>query len=283
MRSARIGPLVVGPDAGRLTLIAGPCVAESRGLCLEVAVAASAICRRLGVQYVFKASFDKANRTSGCAYRGPGLEKGLSILAEVRERVGVPVCTDIHEPRQAALVASTVDLVQVPAFLCRQTDLLTAAALTERCVNIKKGQFMAPMDMRHAIGKVEAAGNRDIILTERGVTFGYNTLVVDFTSLPLMRGLGYPVCMDATHAVQRPGAGDGQSGGNRRFVAHLARAAAAVGIDALFLEVHPDPERALSDSASMLPLAGLEALLSDVAAIDAIVRAAGGPAGLAEE
>jgi len=222
--------------------------------------------------YVFKTSFDKANRTSTASFRGPGLEAGLAILEDVRDGVGVPVCTDIHEPYQASIVAAVADVIQIPAFLCRQTDLIVAAAQTKKCLNIKKGQFMAPGDMRYVVEKATGCGNEEVLLTERGVSFGYNTLVVDFTSLPIMRALGYPVCMDATHAVQRPGAASGASGGNREFVPYLARAAAAVGIDALFLEVHPHPEGALSDSASMLPLDQLDRLLRQVLALDRTVR-----------
>ena len=272
VRSIRVGRFSIGPATDRLALIAGPCVAESLELCLEVGAGAKAVCERLRIPYIFKASFDKANRTSIASYRGPGLRAGLEILKEVRSELGVPVCTDIHEPSQAGPVAEVADVLQIPAFLCRQTDLLVAAARTQRCINVKKGQFMAPWDMRHAVEKIVAQGNENILLTERGACFGYNTLVVDFTSLPIMRSLGYPVCMDATHAVQRPAAADGQSGGNRQFIPHLARAAAAVGIDALFLEIHPDPHSALSDSASMLPLADLERLLTEVASIDRLVR-----------
>lgn len=248
-------------------------MAESLELCLNVAEELKRTCARLSLGYVFKASFDKANRTSIHSFRGPGLAEGIAWLSEVKRLQGVPICTDIHEPSQAEAAAEVVDMLQIPAFLCRQTDLVVAAARTGRCVNVKKGQFMAPWDMRHVVDKILSTGNENVLLTERGVTFGYNTLVVDFTALPEMRSLGFPVCLDATHAVQRPGAADGASGGNRQFVPHLARAGAAVGLDALFLEVHPDPERALSDSASMLPLAEAEPLLEQVARIDALVRA----------
>ncbi|MCC6728042.1 MAG: 3-deoxy-8-phosphooctulonate synthase [Chthonomonadales bacterium] len=272
MRTIAVGSAVIGPYADRLTVIAGPCMAESLDLCLRVAEAAAEACGSVGMHYVFKASFDKANRTSGAAERGPGLDEGLRRLAAVRERVGVPVLTDIHEPWQARPVAEIVDILQIPAFLCRQTDLLVAAARTGRCVNIKKGQFLAPLDIGQAAAKVAAAGCERILLTERGVSFGYHTLVVDMTALPQMRSLGYPVCMDATHAVQRPGGAGTQSGGNREFVPHIARAAAAVGIDALFLETHPSPELALSDGASMLRLDDLSPLLEQVRDIDRVVR-----------
>lgn len=272
VRTIRAGSVAIGPAAGKPALIAGPCVVESLDLCLQVASAIQEICQRLGISYIFKASFDKANRTSLSSFRGPGLARGLQVLHEVKERFQLPVCTDIHEAAQAPTVAEVADVLQIPAFLCRQTDLVVAAARTGKCVNIKKGQFMAPRDMEYVLDKVLSTGNENVLLTERGVSFGYNTLVVDFTALPTMRRLGFPVCMDATHAVQRPGGDRGQSGGNRQFVPYLARAAAAVGVDALFLEVHPDPDRALSDRASMLPLACLEPLLRQVLALDRVVR-----------
>lgn len=264
MRTIKVGSLSIGTDSGTLTLIAGPCVIETADLCLHIGRNVAEICRRLGVQYVFKASFDKANRTSASAYRGPGLRLGLEILRHIRDELGVPICTDIHEPEQAQPVAEVADMLQIPAFLCRQTDLIVAAARTGKCINIKKGQFMAPQDMAYAAQKAVAEGNDQVLLTERGTSFGYHTLVVDFTALPLMRDLGFPVCLDATHAVQRPGAADGRSGGDREHIAHLARAGAAVGIDALFLEVHPDPDSAPSDAASMLHLDQLEGLLTGV-------------------
>lgn len=272
MGSARIGEIVIGDGAKGLTLIAGPCMAESMALCLEVGRRCAAIARTVGISYVFKASFDKANRTSGVAVRGPGIDSGLAMLAAVRSEIGVPVLTDIHEPWQAEPAAEVVDAIQIPAFLCRQTDLILAAAVTGKCVNVKKGQFLAPWDAANIVRKCSEAGQTNLILTERGVSFGYNTLVVDMCALPQMRSLGVPVCLDATHAVQQPGGAGTQSGGRREFVPHLARAGAAVGIDALFLEVHPHPEEGLSDSATMLPLDALEGLLRDVVAIDAIVR-----------
>jgi 2-dehydro-3-deoxyphosphooctonate aldolase (KDO 8-P synthase) len=268
-----------------LTLIAGPCVLESRTLALEIADSLAATCRRLGIRYVFKASFDKANRSSGGSYRGPGLDEGLAILAEVRAQVGVPVLTDIHESHQAATVAAVVDVLQIPAFLCRQTDLLLAAAAavagSDRIVNIKKGQFLAPWDMAQVVAKLRAAGLEDpqrLWLTERGTCFGYNTLVVDYRGLPQLQALGCPVIFDATHSVQQPGGRGSSSGGQREYVAPLARAAVAVGVDGLFMETHPDPDRAPSDGPNMVPLARMEALLEQLLALRAVLTATGGPA-----
>lgn len=261
----KVADVVIGERSP--VLIAGPCVVESEALCLQVAQTVRAICERVGVPCIFKASFDKANRTSVHSFRGPGIEEGLRVLAEVKRRVGVPVTTDIHEPWQAERSAEVVDLLQIPAFLCRQTDLLVAAARTGKPVNVKKGQFMAPWDMRHVVEKLQASGATGILLTERGVSFGYNTLVVDLTSLPQMRALGVPVVFDATHSVQLPAGAGSQSGGRREFIPHLVRAATAVGVDALFMEVHPDPEKGLSDPATMFPLGELEALMTQVVAI----------------
>lgn len=230
------------------------------------------MCDGLGLDYIFKSSFDKANRTSIKSYRGPGLEKGLEWLAKIKSKTGCPVLTDIHEPHQASLVAEVVDIIQIPAFLCRQTDLLVAAAGTGKPVNIKKGQFLAPKDMAQAAGKCEEAGNDKILLCERGTTFGYGQLVVDMRSFPIMRALGYPVMFDATHSVQMPGGQGTQSGGDRRFVLPLARAAAAVGIDALFLETHPEPENAKSDGPNMVPLDDLSSLLKQVAAVHDVTK-----------
>jgi len=251
---------------GRLALLAGPCVVESRELVLEVASTLKAACERLGVPFVFKASLDKANRTSSGSYRGLGFDAALELLAEVKRDYGVPVVTDIHEPWHAAAVAEVVDLLQIPAFLCRQTDLLVAAGATGRAVNIKKGQFMAPGDMAYAVDKVRAGGSDDVALTERGTTFGYHDLVVDYRGLAIMRQTA-PVVFDATHSVQSPGGGGGKSSGKREFVAPLSRAAVAFGVDALFLETHPEPDKALSDGPNMLPLAQIEGLLEDVLAI----------------
>ncbi len=242
-------------------LIAGPCVLESLDLALEVAEFMREAARREGFFYVFKSSFDKANRTSLGSFRGPGLEKGLTWLAEIKERVGVPVTTDIHETYQAEPVAEVADLLQIPAFLCRQTDLILAAARTGKPLNIKKGQFMAPWDMRYALEKARAGGAEEVLLTERGTTFGYRNLVVDMRSLVIMRSLGAPVIFDVTHSVQLPGGGEGASGGDRRFAFPLARAAVACGVDGLFMEVHPDPDRALCDGPNSLPLSEVPAIL----------------------
>jgi len=247
------------------TLIAGPCVIESRDLALQVAEQVKGVTDRLGIRYVFKASFDKANRSSGASFRGPGVETGLAVLAEVKQQLGLPVLTDIHESQQAAVVAEVVDVLQIPAFLCRQTDLLLAAAEavrgTDKTINVKKGQFLAPWDMAQVVRKLREAGVENLWLTERGSSFGYNTLVVDYRGLPQIRELGCPVIFDATHSVQQPGGNGTSTGGQREFVAPLARAAVAVGVDGLFMEVHPDPDRALSDGPNMVPLHRLEALL----------------------
>ena len=253
------------------TLIAGPCVIESRDLALEVAERMKTITDRLGITYVFKASFDKANRSSGSTFRGPGVHEGLEVLAEVKQRFGVPVLTDIHESQHAAPVAAVVDVLQIPAFLCRQTDLLLAAAEavrgTNKTINVKKGQFLAPWDMAQVVNKLRKAGVENLWLTERGSSFGYNTLVVDYRSIPQMQILGCPVIFDATHSVQQPGGQGSSSGGQREFVAPLARAAMAVGVDGLFMEVHPDPDNALSDGPNMVPLHRVEALLQQLVRI----------------
>jgi 2-dehydro-3-deoxyphosphooctonate aldolase (KDO 8-P synthase) len=257
---------------GPLLLIAGPCVIESEAHAVGLALALRDIARRAGVQYVFKASFDKANRTSGRSFRGPGLEEGLRVLAEVRRRAGVPVLTDIHEPGQAAPAAEVADVLQIPAFLIRQTDLVTAAAATGRVVNLKKGQFLAPGDMRHAIEKVTAAGNPNVIVTERGSTFGYNNLVVDMRAFPIMRRFGHPVVYDVTHSLQLPGAGDGVTAGQAEFIEPMASAGVAAGVDGVFMEVHEDPARALSDAQNALRLDLLEPLLHRLVRIHAIVN-----------
>ena len=257
-----------------LAIIAGPCVIESLDLCRTVAAEASKVCSDLGLSYIFKASFDKANRSSGSSFRGQGMEAGLEVLATIKREFNVPVLTDIHESWQAKPVAEVVDVLQIPAFLSRQTDLLLAAAETGRVVNVKKGQFLAPWDMKNIVDKVVAAGNSRLMLTERGASFGYNTLVVDMRSLPAMRSYGYPVVFDATHSVQQPGGLGNASGGQREYIPHLMRAAVAAGVDALFLEVHPEPEKALSDAATMLQLANLRGLLEQAVAIDKIAKAA---------
>lgn len=279
MTVVSIADIHIGSPEGPPALIAGPCVAESLDLCRQVAGETQRITRALGIPYIFKASFDKANRTSSLSFRGQGMEKGLAILDAIQREFHVPVLTDVHETWQCAPVAEVCDVLQIPAFLCRQTDLILAAARTGRALNIKKGQFLAPWDMKNIVEKAEATGNRNLLLTERGVSFGYNTLVVDMTALPQMRAFGYPVVFDGTHSVQKPGGGAGgtSSGGQREFIPHLTRAAAAVGVDAFFLEVHPEPEKGLSDAATMLPLADLPDLLRQVLAIDAIVRSKNAP------
>lgn len=266
-----VGDFSIGGAGDPLAVIAGPCVIESLDLCREVAGQAQAVCRDLGLPYLFKASFDKANRTSSGSFRGGGLEKGLETLAAIKAEFGCPVLTDIHESWQVAPVSEVVDVLQIPAFLSRQTDLLVAAGESGRVVNVKKGQFLAPWDMKNVVEKVLGTGNRNLLLTERGVSFGYNTLVVDMRSLPILRGLGFPVVFDATHAVQQPGGQGTSSGGQREFIPTLLRAAVAAGVDALFLEVHPTPERALSDAATMLPLADLRGVLETAKAIDSVV------------
>src|SRR5713101_4591816 len=259
-----------GPD---LVIIAGPCVIESYESCLRHATRLAEITRDAKLPFIFKSSFDKANRTSHTSYRGPGLIEGLEILARVKREAGVAVLTDIHEPAQAAIAAKVVDVIQIPALLSRQTDLIDAAAKTGCAVNIKKGQFLAPWDMKAVVAKAEASGTRRIIVTERGFSFGYNNLVSDMRSLAIMRGFGYPVVFDATHSAQLPGAGGNRSGGQREFVAPLARAAAAVGVDALFMEVHEDPDHALSDGPNSYPLDLLPALLRELRKIDELMRA----------
>ncbi len=263
--------------ASALTLIAGPCVIESPELVFEIAARISDICARLGINPIFKASFDKANRSSGSSFRGPGVSDGLEVLAEVKRRTGMRLLTDIHESHQAAPVAEVVDVLQIPAFLCRQSDLLLAAAAaaagTDKVINVKKGQFLAPWDMAQVVNKLRDAGAEHVWLTERGSSFGYNTLVVDYRSLPQLRDLGCPVIFDATHSVQQPGGRGTSSGGQREFVAPLARAAVAVGVDGLFMEVHPDPENALSDGPNMVPLHRLEPLLEQLLAIRAPLAA----------
>jgi 2-dehydro-3-deoxyphosphooctonate aldolase (KDO 8-P synthase) len=258
----------------RLAVIGGPCVIESLDLCRTVAGRLVEICARLDIGCVFKASFDKANRTSVESFRGPGIEKGLEILAQIRTEFGVPVLTDVHETWQADPAGQTVDILQIPAFLCRQTDLLLACGRTGKTVNVKKGQFVAPHDMVNAVRKIESTGNRRILLSERGSSFGYNQLVADMTSIPVMRETGYPVVFDATHSVQRPGGLGNASGGNRQFIPTLVKAAVAAGADALFLETHPDPDRALSDAASQLPLDELEGLLKSALRVWEAVRGA---------
>ena len=257
---------------GRLTFIAGPCVIESRAMALELARNLVKIANELKVGYVFKASFDKANRSSIDAFRGPGIEKGLDILAEVRETFGVPVLTDVHEPWQCARAAEVCDVLQIPAFLARQTDLVVAAGETGAVVNVKKGQFMAPEDMEQVVRKILSTGNRRIVLCERGASFGYRNLVADMRSLLIMRELGFPVVFDATHSVQRPGGLGSGSGGDGKWAPALARAAVATGVDGVFMETHVNPPKALSDSANALPLKSIKALWKTLLAIHAAAR-----------
>lgn len=257
-----------------LALIAGPCQMESRDHALEIALELKAISERLGIGLVFKASFDKANRTSLSGKRGIGLESALPVFDEIRSRTGLPVVTDVHEREQCAPVGEVVDILQIPAFLCRQTDLLIAAAATGRVVNVKKGQFLAPWDMKNVISKVTGAGNPNVLATERGVSFGYNTLVTDMRALPIMAQTGAPVIFDATHSVQQPGGQGGSSGGDRRFVEPLARAAVAVGVAGVFIETHPDPDNAPSDGPNMVPLRDFEALIRRLMAFDAVAKSA---------
>ncbi len=242
-------------------LIAGPCVIESEEMALHIASRMKEITDQLGIPYTFKASFDKANRTSIGSFRGPGIEEGLRILQKVKDCYGVPVCTDIHEAWQAEPAARVCDILQIPAFLCRQTDLLVAAAQTGKCINIKKAQFLAPWDMKNCLQKVRQSGNNNVMLCERGTSFGYNTLVVDMTGLRVMKDMGVPVIFDATHSVQKPGGNGTSTGGNREYVEYLAKAALAVGVDGLFMETHPDPDNAKSDGSNMVPLGQMKLLL----------------------
>jgi 2-dehydro-3-deoxyphosphooctonate aldolase (KDO 8-P synthase) len=257
---------------GSLTLIAGPCVLESEGHAIDTALALKDIARGAGVPFIFKASYDKANRTSGASFRGPGLKEGVRILERVRESAGVAILTDIHEPSHAAAAADVADVLQIPAFLSRQTDLIEAAARTGRAVNVKKGQFLSPLDMRHVIAKVTAAGNRNVIVTERGVSFGYNNLVVDMRTFPILRAFGFPVVYDVTHSLQLPGAGDGVTAGQAEFIEPMARAGVAAGVDGVFMEVHQDPSRAKSDAQNALKLDMLPALLERLLQIHHVVQ-----------
>ena len=266
----KVGGITLG--GGPLFVIAGPCVIETKALCIETAAFLKDVCAKLALPYVFKASFDKANRTSISSYRGPGIDEGLAILAEVKETVGVPVLTDIHEPFQAARAAEAADILQVPAFLARQTDLVVAAAETGRAVNLKKAQFLAPWDMRAVVEKARSTGNENLILTERGSSFGYNNLVVDMRCIPAMRALECPVVIDATHSVQKPGGLGDRTGGDRDMAPVIARAAVAAGADGVFIEVHPEPDIAKSDAANSLALDDVEALLAQLKSIYLAVR-----------
>jgi len=269
-RTARVGDLKLGPD--RLFLIGGPCVIESAALCRRIAEHLKAVTDDLGIAYIFKASYDKANRTSGRSFRGPGMEAGLEILAGVRGDVGVPVLTDVHTVAEAEAAADVVDCLQVPAFLCRQTNLVDAAARAGKAVNLKKGQFLAPWDMKNVVVKAEKAGAKHILVTERGVSFGYNRLVADMTALGTMQAFGHPVVFDATHSAQQPGGLGKATGGSREVAELLARAAVAAGADGLFLEVHPDPDRAKSDGPNSIQLDRIEAILRTCLAIRAAVH-----------
>ena len=271
MPQVAIGDVVIG--GGRpLVLIGGPCVIESEGHALELAHAIREVAGRCRVPFIFKASFDKANRTSLRSFRGPGLEEGLRVLARVKERVGVPILTDIHEPSQAAAAAAVVDVLQIPAFLSRQTDLIVAAAKTGCVVNLKKGQFLAPSDMGHVIEKVTSSGNQRILVTERGFSFGYHNLVVDMRAFPMLRALGYPVIYDVTHSLQLPGGGDGVTAGQAQYIDSMAAAGVAAGVDGIFLEIHEQPAQAQSDAQTALRLDRLEPLLNRLAGIDAIAK-----------
>ncbi len=256
----------------RFTLIAGPCVIESAGLCRKVAATLQPACAKLGINYIFKASYDKANRTSAKSFRGPGLDSGLRALAAIREEFGVPVLTDVHTESEAAIAADYVELLQIPAFLCRQSDLIAAAVRTGRIVNLKKGQFLSPGEMGQVVQKAEEAGGHKLLVTERGTTFGYNNLVADMRSVPLMKRFGFPVIFDATHSVQLPGAGGDKSSGQREFAPVLARCSVAAGADGVFIETHPDPDRALSDGPNMIPLAEMPALLETLLRVRQAVR-----------
>src|SRR4051812_43321041 len=272
MNSVQVGAVAIGGGASPFTLIAGPCVIESETHAQTMAGAILEIARRVGVPYIFKASFDKANRTSGRSFRGPGLAEGLRVLASVKAKFGVPILTDIHEPAQAAAAADVADVLQIPAFLCRQTDLLVAAAKTGRAVNIKKGQFLAPDDVKHAVAKVVDAGNSKVFVTERGTSFGYHNLVVDMRAFPMVRETGVPVVFDVTHSLQLPGGGDGVTAGQAEYIETLASAGVAAVVDGVFLEVHDNPAKARSDSQNALKLDLLEPLLRKLVAIDAIVK-----------
>lgn len=271
MKTIPVGKLKLAGNGAPLFVIAGPCVIENESLVMKTAESLAATCADLGLPFIFKSSFDKANRTAGDSFRGPGLKRGLAILAKVKKRLGVPVLTDVHEVAQCKPAAEVCDVLQIPAFLCRQTDLILAAAKTGRCVNVKKGQFLAPWDMKHAIAKVESAGGRSIILTERGSSFGYGNLVVDMRSLAIMREFGWPVVFDATHSVQMPGTGR-VTGGDRRMAPVLARAAVAAGCDGVFIETHPKPNTAQSDAANQIALHDIPTLLRLLRDIHNLVR-----------
>ena len=271
MKPVSVGPFAVG-GGSPIAIIAGPCVIESADHALDLALAIKDIAGRCGVPFIFKASYDKANRTSGRSFRGPGLEAGLRTLGQIKARTGLPIVTDIHEASHAARAADVADVLQIPAFLSRQTDLIVAAARTHKVINVKKGQFLAPGDMRHVIAKITAEGNESILVTERGVSFGYNNLVVDVRAFPMLRELGYPVVFDVTHSLQLPGGGEGVTAGLAEYIEPLASAGVAAGVDAVFMEVHEEPSRAKSDAANALRLDQLEALVRKLQRIDAVAR-----------
>jgi 2-dehydro-3-deoxyphosphooctonate aldolase (KDO 8-P synthase) len=274
MNTVQVGDIAIG-GGSPMALVAGPCVIESEAHARSIAGALAEITRRLSVPFIFKASFDKANRTSGKSFRGPGLAEGLRVLAAIKASTGVAILTDIHEPAQAAAAADVADVLQIPAFLCRQTDLLVAAARTGRAVNIKKGQFLAPDDVRHAVAKVVDAGNPRVFVTERGTSFGYHNLVVDMRAFPMIREMGVPVVFDVTHSLQLPGGGDGVTSGQAEYIEPLASAGVGAGVDGVFLEIHDEPRLAKSDAQNALRLDALEPLLRKLTAIDAIVKQAG--------
>jgi 2-dehydro-3-deoxyphosphooctonate aldolase (KDO 8-P synthase) len=273
-RRVMAGTVAIGGGAP-LALIAGPCVIESEAHASMIAESLAKIASRCGVPLIFKASYDKANRTSLNSFRGPGIEEGLKVLSNIKTRLGLPILTDIHEANQAAPVAEVADVLQIPAFLSRQTDLIVAAAKTGRTINLKKGQFLAPSDMKHAIAKVVDSGNSQVFVTERGFSFGYNNLVVDMRAFPMLRSLGYPVVYDATHSLQLPGGGDGVTAGQAEYIEPLASAAVAAGVDGLFIEVHDNPSRAKSDGQNALPLERVEPLLRHLMRLDSVTREAG--------
>jgi len=270
-KAVKVGQILIGDNAP-LVLIAGPCVIEEEKVTYRIAQFLKNLTNQLNIPFIFKSSYDKANRTSWRSYRGPGLKEGLRILKWIKNDLDIPIISDVHCLKQVELAAEVLDIIQIPAFLCRQTDLIQAVAKTGKIINVKKGQFLAPWDVRHIIEKIISCGNDDILLTERGTCFGYNNLVVDFRSLVIMRQFGYPVVFDATHSVQLPGAACGTSGGQREFVPYLAKAAVAVGVDALFMEVHETPDKALCDGPNSWPLSGLEALLQEIKSISRVMK-----------
>jgi 2-dehydro-3-deoxyphosphooctonate aldolase (KDO 8-P synthase) len=271
MEEVRVGEILIG-KGNPLVLIAGPCVIENEEMIFTTAIKLKEICGRLGLSFIFKSSYDKANRTSLSSFRGPGMEKGLRILTDIKKRLSIPILSDVHSVEEVKAASQVLDVLQIPAFLCRQTDLILSCSRTGKPVNIKKGQFLSPWDVKNVIEKFISTGNHHLMITDRGTSFGYNNLVVDFRGFPVIRSFGYPMLFDVTHSLQLPGGEGSQTGGQREFAAPLARAAAATGVDGLFIEVHPNPTRALSDSATMLPLDEMETLLNQVKAVYETVR-----------